>query len=75
MMTRWMLIVSGPDKVEDMHRVPDDVLSQKHAAIEVVSLFVFSTSSRYLTHFRLLIWTCASAGSCLQIILTSSRVP
>jgi hypothetical protein len=38
MMTRWMLIVSGPDKVEDMRRAPDDVLSQKQAAIEVVAL-------------------------------------
>ena len=45
MMTRWMIVVSGPDKVEDMRRASDDVLSQKHAAIEVVALLVFSTAS------------------------------
>ena len=38
MMTRWMIIVSGPDKVEDMRRASDDVLSQKQAAIEVTQL-------------------------------------
>ena len=38
MMTRWMIIVSGPDKVEDMRRATEDVLSQKEAAIEVALL-------------------------------------
>ena len=35
MMTSWMIIVSRPDKVDEIRRAPDDVLSTIEAAKEV----------------------------------------
>jgi hypothetical protein len=41
MMTSWMIIVSRPDKVEEIRRAPDDVLSTIDAAKEVGLVFFF----------------------------------
>lgn len=40
-MTQWMIVVSGPDKIEDIRQASDDVLSLRRALEEVMHLFVF----------------------------------
>ena len=37
-MTNWMIIASGPDKVEEIRRAPDSILSMKDALDGVVIL-------------------------------------
>ena len=36
MMTRWMIVVSGPDKIDEFRRAADDFLSLHHATMEVI---------------------------------------
>ena len=36
MMTQWMIVVSGQDKIEDIRRATDDVLSLRRALEEVI---------------------------------------
>lgn len=35
MMTQWMILVSGQDKIEDIRRATEDVLSLRRALEEV----------------------------------------
>ena len=44
MMTSWMIIVSRPDKVEEICCAPDDVLSSIEAAKEVWLIYLFPNS-------------------------------
>ena len=36
MMTNWMILTSDPDKVEEIRRAPDNILSIRDATREVV---------------------------------------
>ncbi len=40
MMAQWMIVVSGPDKIEDIRQASDDVLSLRRAVEEVIRVFV-----------------------------------
>ncbi len=39
MLFRWAIMVSGPDKIEDIRRAPDDVLSPIDEALILSSQF------------------------------------
>jgi hypothetical protein len=43
MMAQWMIVVSGPDKIEDIRQASDEVLSLRRALEEVILLFVFTS--------------------------------
>ena len=36
MLTQWMIVVTGPELIEDMRRASDDQLSSKDAFAEVI---------------------------------------
>ena len=36
MMTKWMIVVSGSSKINEIRRASDDFLSLHHAVIEVI---------------------------------------
>ena len=43
-MTNWIILVSDPDKVEEIRRAPDDVLEMRDALREVLILLFFPNS-------------------------------
>jgi hypothetical protein len=43
-MTNWTILVSDPDKVEEIRRAPDDLLSARDASTEVLIFLVFQNS-------------------------------
>ena len=54
-MTNWMIIASGRDKVEEIRRAPDDVLSMRDA-IEGVILVSIQFSEGHLTLLRFILF-------------------
>ena len=43
-MTNWMILVSAPDKVEEIRRAPEDVLSMREASRDVLILLFLRNS-------------------------------
>ena len=43
-MTKWVILASAPDKVEEIRRAPEDVLSKKDALREVLILIFFPSN-------------------------------
>ena len=54
-MANWMIFASGQDKVEEILRAPDDVLSIRDA-IEGVGLVFIQISEGYLTPLRFILF-------------------
>ena len=50
-MTNWMIIASGPDKVEEIRRTPDSILSMKDA-LDGVDILLVQYSQWCLTLLR-----------------------
>ena len=55
-MANWMIVASGQDKVEEIWRAPDDVLSMRDAIEGVVLVFIQISDGYHLTLLRFILF-------------------